>query len=211
MVNIGNFFSDLGGVFTGDLNTMFTLIFFTAVMVIYSIFVFYFYRFLAKKNIISLNLNQYNNYQNPTLTKFFAVLLYIIEYIVLLPIVTFFWFTTLAVLILILASEIDAGTVLLISAALVASVRATSYISESLSKDLAKMIPFTLLAIAITNSSFFEINLLFDRMAEIPSFLIDIPYYLMFIISIEVIMRIADSINSFIKPIEDMDEESDEE
>ena len=130
--------------------------------------------------------------------------------LVLLPIVTFFWFTILAVLILVLASEIDAGTVLLISAALVASVRATSYISESLSKDLAKMIPFTLLAIAITNSSFFEIDLLFDRMAEIPTLLINIPYYLMFIISIEVIMRIADSINSFIRPMGDIDEESDE-
>ena len=206
MVNIGNFFSYVGGIFSNDLNIMFTLIFFTAVMVIYSIFVFYFYRFLAKKNIISVNLSQYNNYENPTLTKFFAVLLYILEYVVLLPIVTFLWFTTLAVLILILADGIAAATVLLISAALVASVRATSYISESLSKDLAKMVPFTFLAIAITKPSFFEIDLLIGRITEIPSLLTDVPYYLIFIISIEIIMRIADTLNNFIKPVGSHDE-----
>ena len=201
MVSFGGFFSDVGGLFSGEQNTMFILIFFTSVIVIYSIFVFYFYRFLARKNIISLNLSQYNNYDNPTLTKFFAIALYIIEYIVLLPIVTFFWFTILAVLILVLAEGINPATVLLISAALVASVRATSYVSESLSKDLAKMMPFTLIAIAITKPSFFEVDLLFSRITEIPSLLTDIPFYLMFIISIEVIMRIADSINSFIKPV----------
>ena len=194
--------SNLLKLFTGEINnTLFILIFFTAVLVIYSIFVFYFYRFLAKKNIISLNLSEYNNYENPTLTKFFAVFLYIIEFIVVLPIVTFFWFTVLAILILVLSEDIAVNTILLISAALVASVRATSYVSEHLSTDLAKMMPFTLIAIAITKPGFFEVQTLLERIASIPSLLTNIPYFIMFIIVIEVIMRIADTINAFIKPI----------
>jgi len=176
--------------FTGETSLILTLSFFTAVIVIYSVFVFYFYRFLAKKNIIELNLNRYNKYSNPTTVKLFAAIFYIIEYIIVFPILTFFWFTILSVLILILATGINIGTILLISAALVASVRVTAHVSEDLSKDLAKMLPFTLLAIAITTSGFFNISDLLSRVMEIPSLFSRVPYYLIFIVGIELTMRI---------------------
>lgn len=189
---------DLANLFTGETSLIFTLVFFTAIIVIYSVFVFYFYRFLARKNIIKLNLNQYNQYNNPTAIKIFAALFYIIEYIVLLPVLTFFWFAILSVLILILSKGLDVATVLLISAALVASVRVTAYVTEDLSKDLAKMLPFTLLAIAITTAGFFDISALISRIKEIPNLFSNVPYYLLFIISIELIMRISDFISSTI-------------
>ncbi len=180
---------NLPSFFTGEVNLAITLTFFTAVIVIYSVFVFYFYRFLARKNIIELNLNQYNQYANPAAVKFFAVIFYLIEYVILLPILTFFWFSVLSVLLLILAENLDVKTVLLISAALVSAVRITSYVTEDLAKDLAKMLPFTLLAIAITNVAFFDIAALVSRATEIPSLFSHIPYYLLFIVSVELIMR----------------------
>jgi len=183
-------------IFTGESNLFLVLTFFTTVIVIYSIFVFYFYRFLAKKNIIELNLNQYNRYNNPAIIKLFATFFYIIEYILLLPVLTFFWFATLSILILLLSKGIEIETILLISAALVAAVRATSYVSENLSKDLAKMLPFTLLAISITTVGFFDINSLLSRIENIPSLLSSIPYYLLFIVAIELIMRTADFVQS---------------
>jgi len=186
----------LTAIFEGESNLFLVLTFFTTVIVIYSIFVFYFYRFLAKKNIIELNLNQYNRYNNPAIIKLFAIFFYVIEYILLLPILTFFWFATLSILILLLSKGISIETVLLISAALVAAVRATSYVSENLSKDLAKMLPFTLLAISITTVGFFDINSLIQRIENIPSLLSSIPYYLLFIVAIELIMRTADFIQS---------------
>jgi len=181
---------DITTLLTGEANLMLTLIFFTAVIVLYSVFVFYFYRFLAKKNIIELNLNQYNQYSNPFTIKLFAAISYIIEYIIILPILTFFWFAILSILILLLSKGLEISTILLISAALVASVRVTAHVSEDLSKDLAKMLPFTLLAIAITTSGFFDINALFSRIQEIPSLFSNIPYYLIFIVAIELIMRV---------------------
>ena len=186
----------LTAIFEGESNLFLVLTFFTTVIVIYSIFVFYFYRFLAKKNIIELNLNQYNRYNNPAIIKLFATFFYIIEYILLLPVLTFFWFATLSILILLLSKGIEIETILLISAALVAAVRATSYVSENLSKDLAKMLPFTLLAISITTVGFFDINSLLSRIENIPSLLSSIPYYLLFIVAIELIMRTADFVQS---------------
>ncbi len=189
---------NLTNLFTGEISLILTLVFFTAVIVIYSIFAFYFYRFLARKNIIELNLGQYNQYNNPTIVKIFAVIFYIVEYIVLLPVLTFFWFAVLAILILLLSKGTDTNTILLISAALVASVRATAYISEDLSKDLAKMLPFTLLAIAITTAGFFNVGALVSQVSKIPSLFSNILYYLVFIVAIEFIMRVADFIQSAI-------------
>jgi len=193
---------NLTRLFSSDSNLFVVLIFFTAVIVIYAVFVFYFYRFLAKKNLIELNLNQYNLYERPAVIKFFAALFYIIEYLILLPIITFFWFAVLSILVLLLAEGLEIKTVLLISAALVAAVRITAYVTEDLSKDLAKMLPFTLLAIAITTSGFFDAGALIARTSEIPLLFSKIPYYLLFIVGVELIMRMTEFFQSAIQSSE---------
>ncbi|MCK5177829.1 MAG: hypothetical protein KAQ92_08955, partial [Candidatus Aenigmarchaeota archaeon] len=45
------------------------LAFFVLGMTVYAIFIFKFYRFLARKDIIPLNLNQYNRAEHPLLIK----------------------------------------------------------------------------------------------------------------------------------------------
>jgi hypothetical protein len=190
-------FQSFSDVFSGEVSLILTLLFFTAVLVIYSVFVFYFYRYLAKKNLIELNLAQYNQYSNPAIIKFFATIFYIVEYIVILPVLTFFWFAVLAVLILVLSEGLEVPVVLLISAALVASVRITAYLSENLSRDLAKMLPFTLIAIAITKPGFFVVKSLLERIQEIPMLFSDIPYYLLFIVMVELVMRVFDFTHGF--------------
>ena len=189
---ITDILNNITNIFSTETNLLLVLAFFTTVIIIYSIFVFNFYRFLARKNIIELNLSQYNQYSNPTAIKFFAIIFFIAEYIILLPVLTFFWFAILSILILILAQGLAVETILLISAALVASVRATAYVNEDLAKDLAKMVPFTLLAIAITTAGFFDISALISRISDIPSLLSNIPYYLLFIVVVELIMRTSE-------------------
>lgn len=207
-MDITDVVSGISEIFSKESNLIPTLIFFTAIIVGYSVFIFYFYRYLAKKNLIELNFEQYNQYNDPTLVKFFAVIFYIIEYIILLPIMTAFWFTTFAILILILSEGIPASGILLISAALVASVRMTAYINENLSKDLSKMLPFTLLAIAITQPGFFEISTLFSRVQAIPLLFSNLPYYLIFIVSIELTMRISEFLGNIFAHSEESAEES---
>lgn len=206
MEAITDILNSITEMFSGQTNLLITLIFFTAIIVIYSIFVFNFYRFLAKKNIIELNLNQYNQYSNPTAVKFFAIIFFIVEYIILLPVLTFFWFGILSILILVLAKGLAVKTILLISAALVASVRATAYVNEDLSKDLAKMLPFTLLAIAITTAGFFEISPLIARISDIPSLFSNIPYYLLFIVAVELIMRTGEFTKNALQTSEEIEE-----
>ena len=205
-MSVIDFFGEVSTFLSGEAGLIFVLLFFTAVIVIYSVFVYFFYTFLAKKNIIELNLSKYNTSSHPTATKFFAIILYVLEYLILLPIVSFFWFTVLAIIIITLSSGLEIDTILLIAACLVASVRATSFVNENLSRDIAKLIPFTLLAIAITNPVFFNFNSLVERFLGIPELLSNIPYYLFFIIAIELIMRVIDFTNGFFSDDENNEE-----
>lgn len=182
---------DLLTIFMSGENMILTILFFTLLIAIYSIFIYFFYRFLAKKDLISLNLNQYNIYKNGAIMKFFAAIFYIIEYIVLLPIVTTVWFTFLSILVLMLSEGLETQTALIVSAALVAAVRITAYIKEDLSKDLAKMLPFSLLSLAITSEVvFFSASALTKRISEIPNLFDQLPYFLIFIVCVELFMRI---------------------
>lgn len=183
------------------------LIFFTAVIVIYSIFIFFFYRYLAKKNIIGLNLRKYNRSENPGIAKFLGFVFYTLEYVILLPIMTIFWFGIMTLLLLILAKSINVQTIMIVTASLIASVRITAYISEKLSQDLAKMLPFTILALAITGENFFSMERFVTRIAEIPAVLNALPQFIIFIIVVELVLRTIELIKKFLTYGDEINEE----
>ncbi|MAG07476.1 hypothetical protein CMI46_01525 [Candidatus Pacearchaeota archaeon] len=161
---------------------------------LYAIFVWKFYRFLAKRDLLELNLAQYNNSVNPGFFKFLAVILFIIEFIIILPIIVFFWFFVMAVIIFVLlgdriiTADVTAGYILFIAAVIVGAVRIASYYSEDLSKDLAKMFPFTILAIALVSPGFFKKETV-SALGEIGSLMGNIFVYLIVIIVLEFILR----------------------
>jgi len=162
---------------------------FSAFIVLYLLFVWKFYRFLSKRDILELELNKYNTSEHPVLYKFFASLLFLLEYIIIIPIIVFFWFFIFSLFLLFLSKNHDVGNILLISASLVASIRMLSYYSEELSSDIAKLFPFTLLVVLLIEEKFFSITLFIDKFAEIPDLFGNIFAYLIFIIGIEIFMR----------------------
>tara|TARA_Y100000034_G_scaffold54708_1_gene67012 strand:+ start:17760 stop:18410 length:651 start_codon:yes stop_codon:yes gene_type:complete len=165
-------------------------------IVIYSIFIWKFYRFIAKKNIIELSLNKYNKAEHPLLAKLLAGIFYFIEYILILPFLIFFWFSIFTIFLIFLTENLAIENLLIISAIIIASIRMVSYYNEDLSRDLAKLLPFTLLAISIINPKFFDINRIFNNFSEILGFFNEIIIYLAFIIILEIILRFFDFIFS---------------
>ncbi len=169
---------------------------FVAGMVIYSIFIFMFYRFIARREIFDLDLDQYNRVEHPFLDKSLMVIFYIIEYLMLFPIFTIFWFGILVVLLSFLAKEQTIDNILLVSVALIGTVRVTAYYNEDLSKDLAKMLPFALLGIFLVDISFFSFQGSMTLISQIPSFYKSIIYYFLFVVCLEFILRIGNSVIS---------------
>ena len=182
-----------------DQKVLFSLIVYTILILMYSIFIWKFYRFLASRDIIQLNLSQYNYSSHPLIEKFAAVGLYALEYLIILPFLVFFWFSIFSIFLLVLSESQNTLQILLISAAIIASTRVTSYISEDLSKDLAKILPFTILAAFILGSSFFNAEGVIDKISQIPSLFDNIVTFVVFIFIIEFIFRILFSVFQFVK------------
>lgn len=174
---------------------------------IYVIFIWKFYRFISTKNIISLNLNKYNKSEHPVAAKLFAGFFYFLEYIIILPFLIFFWFAAFTIFLILLTKDLEVGSLLIISATIIAAIRMTSYYKENLSRELAKLLPFTLLAISMLNPGFFSIERVFSQLSQIPSFFNQIIYYLLFIITLELILRFFDFIFSLFSSNKEVSEE----
>jgi hypothetical protein len=186
---------------------LFRIFLYTVLIAIYSIFVFEFYRLLARKNIFRLNLSQYNTSSHPLKKKFFATLFFLVEYIVIVPIIVFFWFTVLSLILLLLSEKQSIDQILLISAAVVGAVRITAYFKEDLSRDVAKMFPFTVLAVFLLSPGFFNFSSIITKILEIPLFLNHIIWYLIFVAVLEVLIRVVYTISFLLKQPEEQEQE----
>lgn len=187
----GEFVSSLSPMFQNFIN-LFLLV---LLIVFYSVFVWKLYRFIGTKNIFKFDLNQYNTSSKPFFTKLIAAGFYLIEYIIIVPFIIFFWFAIFTFFIFLLVEEsIPVKTILLISALAIASVRMCSYIpkyGENLAKELAKVLPFTFLAVSVLNPAIFSnmVGRVSERFSELSLFFFGIINYLIFIVSLEVILR----------------------
>lgn len=163
------------------------------VLVLYSIIIWKFYRFIAHKNIISLNLKRYNRSEHPMIAKTIAALFYFLEYIVILPFLVFLWFAAFTVFLILLTDGLTLNSILIISATIIAATRMTAYYKEDLSRDIAKLLPFALLGAAITNVDAFNFQKIISQLFALPNFFSHIASYMLFIFVVELILRLVET------------------
>ncbi len=174
---------------TNMITTIRPLLGFILGVVIYSFFIFKFYRFLAKKDLFKLDLKQYKKFKDAASKKGMAILFYIFEHIFLLPILIFFWFALLSMFLSFLATNQPIQNIMMVSISLVAAVRITSYYSEDLSRDLAKMLPFALLGVFLTEVKLFSLGASFAFLKNFATISDTLIYYLLFVIILEFVLR----------------------
>ncbi len=181
------------------------------VIFVYALIIWHGYRFIAKKNILGLNLNKYNKSNHPFFVKIIAALFYFLEYLIISPIIIFISFMVFTILIIFLNEGLEVGVILLISAAIIGAIRLASYYKEDLSKELAKFLPFTMLAVSVLNpGSVFSFEKILGQLNEIPDFLTQITSYLLFIIALEIVLRFFDFIFSLLGLEEDEKDKEEE-
>ncbi len=161
--------------------------FLVVAMVIYSVLIFHFYRFLARRDIFSFNIDRYKETGDRMITGFLNFL----QTVILSPIMLLVWFAVLATILGLLGKNQTSNTILLISVALISTVRVAAYYNEDLSKDLAKMLPFALLGIYIVDQSYFNFQVSLSLFQDIPNQLHNLVYYLIFIFALEILLRIV--------------------
>lgn len=172
------------------------LFFMICVVFAFSFFIWKFYTSLAKKNIFGLNLNQYTGERDAFFVRILRGFFYVLEYIILLPFVIFFWFSILAIL-LVLITDVPLSDILVISAVVVVVTRMAAYAKKGeLAKELGKLIPFMLLTAAILEPNFFDVQRVISQFAIFPEFFNKAIAYLIFIVILEIILRLFDFIFS---------------
>jgi len=169
------------------------LLLITLVVVVYAIFVWKFDFFISTRDILRLNLKQYNRTKHPTLAKITASSLYFLEYIIILPAIIFFAFFIFAMLLVLVTKGLTPPFIILISAVTILAIRILSYIpqyGESVAGQIAKIIPMTILVFSLTDPLFFNLEETLNQLTKIPEIISLIWIYFLFIVAIELILRI---------------------
>jgi len=161
-------------------------------MVVYGIFVYHFYKFLSKRDIFSFNIGEKLSQAKfkssgqkmsvaPRVVAFIATKLFIF------PFVIFLWFIGYSSFMFMLVQNMPTETIFLVSSGLIIAIRISAYYNEDLSKDIAKLVPFTLLGIFLFNPQFYSFSDTLTRILEIPSFIIQIASFIILAMIVEIV------------------------
>ena len=164
------------------------------IITLYALFIWKVYRIIAHKDILKLNLARYNQSEHPFFSKFFAFILYLIEYIIILPFFIFFWFAVFALIIFVMLEESSVSTALNLAAAVIVAIRILAYHRKELAEELAKLFPLTVLVVFVTRAEITPLGSLVDAIVQLPQFLGSIAYYFLLIAAFELLMRILDTL-----------------
>jgi hypothetical protein len=175
-------------------------------IVIYSAFVFKFYRFLASKDLIDVDFSQYSEGFTGFLKRFVDGILVIIQYILFTPFLISFWTLILAVILTLLSGGDDLYWNVLVATSMVGSVRVISYFSEDLSRDVAKMLPFAVLGVFLVDSGAFNWNAVSELWNQLDEFATSFGSSMLLVVILETILRILDTFRQIISPPDPSDE-----
>jgi len=172
--------------------TYLQLLIFVLSLSVYAVFVWKFYKTLSKRDLFKLDLEKYNlpEIRHKTLGKIGSVFSYILKYGIVFPLYIFLWFVILSLFLLLLTEEATVSHILLVSISVVSATRVISYYKEDLASDLAKLVPFALLAVSLVDPNFFSIETTIQNLSEVPLLWSQILQFLVFSIGLEWMLRI---------------------
>jgi len=154
---------------------------------IYAVLIWNFYRNLAKRDIFDVGKKVEARYgkgrKAGALTGF-------LKYILFFPLYSFIWFIGLSFFLFLLTENIPLDTILFISISVVSGTRILAYYQEDLARDLAKMLPFALLAIFLTDPSFLSVGILLSRIMVMIGVVPTAGKFVLFVVLLEMVLRL---------------------
>ena len=165
---------------------------FTVGVGIYAILIFNLYRFMSRRDIFNLDFSRFEESKQPVLSKTLHFIFYVAKYLLIFPLFAFAWFGVLVVMVAFLSKTKEVEDLLLIAMAVLASVRVTSYYTEELSRDIAKMLPFALLGIFLIDLRYFDVDTSLELLDRVGAEWRSIFYYWLFIVLLEFVLRVTE-------------------
>ena len=161
---------------------------------VYSGFVFMFYRNLAKKDLLTFDLSKYATDFGGKIKKYLRIILFVIQYIVVIPMLIAFWTLVLAVILTLLSDSSDHARNALIATSVVGAVRILAYWTEELSRDVAKMLPFAVLGVYLVSSTSVQWSEFQELIESLPELAKSFFSSLVLLAILETILRIVSTL-----------------
>ncbi len=160
----------------------------------YSGFVFMFYRLLARRDILTLDLERYQDSMSGRIKAFFRTLVFLIQYAIAIPLLISFWTVVMAVILTLLSNESDHARNALIATSVVGAVRIVSYWTEDLSRDVAKMLPFAVLGVFLVGETSVKLSEFEDLYHNLPKLASSYVNSLILLSILETVLRIGNGL-----------------
>ncbi len=181
------------------------------IVFLYCIFFWKFHKFISNKNLLNLNLSKYNTSRHPFFSKFLAGILYLIEYILILPIIVFLWFSVFTIFLILIDDGNGITNIMVVSVILIGAIRMVAYTpkyGKELAQNISILFPLTILIVFISQPNlFFDFGRVLGYISQIPSLFNQIIIYLLFIVFLETILRIT---YGFFKAVGALDKDDDD-
>jgi len=178
----------LDKILSGDFSGFAAIFYLVVSIAIYSILIWHFYRYIARRDCFKISPRRHKK------------VIGFLKYFLFFPFVAFLFFAGFSLMMLFLTKSYEIPDVLSTSFAIIAAIRICSYYSEDLSKDIAKMLPFALLAIFLVDASYFRFSDITAKIGSLPEFFTVCIQFIVFIILMEWILRILLAIRYAIFP-----------
>ncbi|MBI4043826.1 MAG: hypothetical protein HY393_03395 [Candidatus Diapherotrites archaeon] len=159
-------------------------------MAVYAIIIWQYYHLVAKRDLFRFKRKEGRGFE-VLISNLFGEFVFLLEYLIVFPLITFVFFSVFAVMLFFLAKEQPLESILLISITVIAATRITAYYNEALAQDVAKLIPLVMLGVFILEPNFFSVSLVQSRIEEVPLFLNRIAGFLLFTLALEVALKVV--------------------
>jgi|SRR3989338_10652036 len=123
--------------------------------------------------------------------NFFDRAVYLLKYLLVFPLYSFIWFLIFSFLLFNLSKSRPIGDILFLGIIVVAATRMGAYVSDKLAEDMAKLLPLTLIAIFLMDPKAVTIETIKSSFNTVLLQLPRVAKYLLFIIVLEWVLRIA--------------------
>ncbi len=159
---------------------------------LYAVLIFNLYRFMSRKDIFNLDFSKFEESNVLAVRRTLHIVFYVAKYLLIFPLFAFAWFGALVALIAFLSKTKEVEELLLIAMAVLTAVRVTSYYTEDLSRDIAKILPFALLGIFLIDISYFDVDASLSLLNRVGEQWRSIFYYWLFIVGLELVLRVSE-------------------
>ena len=180
-----------------------SIVFLGLAISLYTAIVGSFYNFISKRELYKLRTSKRGGWLGE-ISRMGGVALMVLNYTLVFPLITFAWFALISASIYIISDTASLEAVFLITISILISVRLLAYYRESISVDLAKILPLALLGVFIVDHAEYSVELVRQKIALLvaaaPAFLPYLAYAVVLEWSLKIFSTLIGIALGFLSP-----------